>query len=286
MSALERVATALNSVIDDLAVLMRDLAIRHFERVTSSGVVFIAPEHYWGEATAEQKHAQIGTVRRYKQLVEIISVWLYDAPKDLHQELESANKKFTTWLELQSNWALSPDRAENERLMRDSAKGLLKLIGILAAAPKTQVLLVPDTNSLLREPDPVSYRRLSGVDAFEFILLPTVLQELDSLKIQHRTPEVREKAQKVIARIKGWRNQGSLLEGVVVDRSLRVRALHKEPDLTKSLSWLDPTNADDRIVASVLHIQASAPSARVVLVTGDINLQNKADAAFIEVGEI
>ncbi|UUZ65949.1 PIN domain-containing protein [Polaromonas sp. P1-6] len=67
---------------------------------------------------------------------------------------------------------------------------------------------------------------------------------------------------------------------------MTVRALHNEPKVADSLSWLDADNADDRIIASVLHIQATSPSAHVILVTGDINLQNKADAAMIETAEI
>jgi predicted ribonuclease YlaK len=102
----------------------------------------------------------------------------------------------------------------------------------------------------------------------------------------HRNQDVREKAKKVITRIKGWRAQGPLLDGVLVDKTIIVRALHNEPKVADSLSWLDADNADDRIVASVLHIQATSPSAHVILVTGDINLQNKADAAMIETVEI
>jgi len=107
------------------------------------------------------------------------------------------------------------------------------------------------------------------------------LGELDELKMLHRNPEVREKAQKVITRIKGWRAQGPLLEGVLVDKTIQVRAIHDEPNVANSLSWLDPSNKDDRIIATTLHIQSRAPSARIVLVTGDINLQNKSDAASV-----
>ena len=49
-----------------------------------------------------------------------------------------------------------------------------------------------------------------------------------------------------------------------------------------TLKWLDKDVADDRLIASTLEIIAQQPSARVVLVTSDINLQNKADAALIE----
>ena len=53
-----------------------------------------------------------------------------------------------------------------------------------------------------------------------------------------------------------------------------------------TLKWLDEDNCDDRIIASVLEVQSSNPTARVVLVTGDINLLNKADVARIESAEL
>jgi hypothetical protein len=55
-----------------------------------------------------------------------------------------------------------------------------------------------------------------------------------------------------------------------VDRSISVQSLHVEPDVKGSLSWLDPSVPDDRIIAAVLAVAAEHPSARVVLVTGDI----------------
>ncbi|MDF1690678.1 MAG: PIN domain-containing protein, partial [Cycloclasticus sp.] len=102
----------------------------------------------------------------------------------------------------------------------------------------------------------------------------------------HRNAEVREKANKCIKRIKGWRTQGSLQEGVTVDSNIKVSAAYQEPDMDNTLSWLDRENCDDRIVASVLAVHAEFPNSKVTLVTGDINLQNKADAAFIDVDEI
>jgi predicted ribonuclease YlaK len=101
--------------------------------------------------------------------------------------------------------------------------------------------------------------------------------------VLHRNPDVREKAVKVIARIKGWRRQGSLLEGVTVDGTITVIAVAEEPNMRQTLSWLDSENADDRVIAGILELHARHPAERVILVSGDINLQNKADAASIEV---
>jgi predicted ribonuclease YlaK len=49
--------------------------------------------------------------------------------------------------------------------------------------------------------------------------------------------------------------------------------------------WPAGTPTDDRIIAAVLAVAAEHPAARVVLVTGDINLQNKADAAMLETAD-
>lgn len=117
-----------------------------------------------------------------------------------------------------------------------------------------------------------------------------MLGELDELKIAHKNPDVRERAKRAIARIKGWRDQarragGTLNDGTVVDRSITIQSLHVEPDVNNSLSWLDGSVADDRIIAAVLALTAEHPAARVVLVTGDVNLQNKADAAMVEAAD-
>jgi hypothetical protein len=45
------------------------------------------------------------------------------------------------------------------------------------------------------------------------------------------------------------------------------------------LSWLDPANDDDRILVGFIEVMRQYPRCLVFLVTGDINLANKADYA-------
>ena len=70
----------------------------------------------------------------------------------------------------------------------------------------------------------------------------------------------------------------NLLDGVPVARRVRLRAENREPVLHDVLTWLDPTVPDDRLLGAALDVQARQPSAVVVLVTGDLNLQTKAAA--------
>ena len=111
---------------------------------------------------------------------------------------------------------------------------------------------------------------------------PTLLSELDSLKNEHRNPDVRSKAQAVIRQVKEYRRRGSLNEGVViVENRIRLRASAVEPRVEEVLPWLDSTSPDDRILASCVEAMRTHPRSAVALVTGDINLQSKAEFACI-----
>jgi predicted ribonuclease YlaK len=113
-----------------------------------------------------------------------------------------------------------------------------------------------------------------------------VLGELDELKDRGRTPDVREKAAKAVRRLKGYRDRGSLAEEVTVAGKIRLRLEHREVDARSVLQWLDPDVPDDRIIAAALRLQSNHPAGLVILlVTTDINLQNKADAVGLPYAE-
>lgn len=286
MSALTRLEATLDSVASDLSALLASVPLHRNNTDAGMFVIVGMPEFRWGELSAEQKHEQMRLLRRYSPASEVLSVWLQGAPKNLVAQFQTAHKCMLMWLELSSNFSISLNRESNRLRLIEAASEFHKILEVLAHGGRDQTLLIPDTNALLGHPDPTAYRKLTTAQEFEFLLLPTVLAELDELKILHRNPDVREKAEKLITRIKGWRKQGPLLDGITVDKTIRVRAAHQEPSVSKSLSWLDAENKDDRIIASSLEVQSRQPSTRLIVVTGDINLQNKCDAAFIETAEL
>ena len=283
-STVSRLRERLADIVDGLARLITQIPVRRFRR-DSYGIVFAVPDYCWDDLSNEQRAAQVTLKRQYDPVSELFRLLLVGAPEDLVRQLEDADARFRVWLQLESNWGLASRPDANEAAMRSDVAALDQVLAVLEATGSTEVIVVPDTNSLLANPKPMDYRVIAGADTMVFALLPTVLGELDRLKIEHRNPDVCDKAKKVINRVKGWRQQGSLASGVTVDKSITVRALHVEPNMRASLSWLDAAVQDDRIVASVIALQAEHPAARVVLVTGDINLQNKADAALIETAD-
>jgi predicted ribonuclease YlaK len=112
------------------------------------------------------------------------------------------------------------------------------------------------------------------------LLTATVLGELDHLKVAHQNPEFRQKIESLIRRIKGYRGRGKLTVGEVLRKDVStIRSMAVEPKVGNSLPWLDPTNNDDRLLAAFVEVMRQHPRTPVVLVTRDINLQNKAEYA-------
>ena len=284
MKTVDKLTASLKSISDDLSSLIETVSVKKMQRHPS--IAIMAPDYCWRELSPEQKNKQIQLKRDYDQILEVLSMLLSAAPKDICRELAQADKDFRSWLEFESSWSFTPDPAKNTVMFEKDAKSVFKIIEILSSGASQDRIIIPDTNSIMINPDPTDYRSVVGSEGFRFLLLPTVLGELDEIKILHRNPDARERAKKCITRIKGWRAQGSLQSGVTVDSTIVVSAGHKEPDMVNTLSWLDSETKDDRIIANILSVQVEYLNAGITLITGDINLQNKADAAYIDVAEI
>jgi len=278
-----KLRTSLEAIEIQLCTLMETVPVIYVGN-RGRAVNIIAPDYHWGDLSPGQQAKQLKLNREFGSWMELLSIVLRSAPDSLRKQIDSAEKGLRRWIEFQSNWLLDSTSGPNIEKMRKDIQNFHKILDVLDASGDGPVLTIPDTNFLLEHQDPIEYRQIAGPE-FTFVLLPTVLAELDDLKINHRNPDIRELAKKAIRRVKGWRNQGPLNDGITVDGSITVRALPQEPAMDQTLSWLDGLVRDDRIIASVLEIQAANPSSAVVLVTGDINMQNKADAAAVTVAE-
>ena len=281
-STVSRLKCALYSLTERLVELIQTVPIERLERY--SGIFFFAPDYYWGEASAEQLNEQIQIKRNYDLWIQSFQLLFRGSSDDLTRRINKYDKEVRTWIELGENWSLTSNRDDNEEKLRAASKQLEDLLAIVASTDGERIL-VPDTNVIANESDPTKYRHIAGHNTYAFLLLPTVLAELDTLKNAHRNPDFREKIKRAITRIKGWRTQGALLAGVTVHKTVTVRAIGTEPDMKNSLSWLDKENRDDRIIASVLEVQSDHPTSDVILVTEDVNLLNKADLASIAARE-
>lgn len=242
-------------------------------------IVVIAPNYSWGKLDNNQHRMQMDLKKSFAEWHEHFHLLFRNVTNEDQRAFKESHDFVVGWVEKSDSWSLSPDMEQNKTLFRNRIQIFYDRLQMLDDAALQRIIIVPDTNAIIAAPDPSVYSTIAGKNTFQFVILPTILAELDQLKVTHRDEAFRNKVTSIIKRIKGWRNQGSLLTGVTVNKTITVRTVAHEPRFEHTLHWLDPTNNDDRIIASVLELQGTNPSSTVVIVTSDINLQNKAEAA-------
>ena len=221
----------------------------------------------------------------YTAFADLVGVLLREQPEKARKSHDKHRKTVLAAIEQDGlTWHRSIDEEWNF-----ASTALLAQIDsiehLYSASGEGDVVVVPDTNSLLWNVTLEDWS-FKWAGAFELCLVPAVLKELDSLKVNHRNADLREKAEGLIRRIKGYRDRGNLREGVPLKKEVsRIRSIAVEPDLGASLPWLDASNSDDRLVATFIEVMRRNPRSAVVLVTRDLNLQNKLEFARLPFAE-
>lgn len=275
-------AARLMSALDDLerryAGLVERSRIRNIDLSDGGHVVFIGfAEWDWDpdEALVAERTRLLADIEEWFSLFRLLH---RSSLPETEARIEKAMELLRRWLMRKGGDHSIPSTLERAREMVASAFDELRSLVNLGTHGADGLLVVPDTNALMRCPDVADYKAVVGTNDFVAVLMPTVLAEIDDLKDRSRTPEVRDRAAGVVRRIKGLRDRGDLRTGVRVAGKTTLRAEHRDVQPHDVLGWLDRDVPDDRIVASALELQARHASGTVVLVTTDINLQNKAAA--------
>jgi len=256
--------------------------INHSDYDGYGRVVVIAPKHGWGPTDDRQKLLQKEILELYTPWIEHLRLLFSGASNEVSRQIKRTDSFMMSWIQKKGGYDVPASIPKAKSLLSKQTQRFDELPQMLESVKRASVIVVPDTNALAVCPDFQTYHKVAGQREFTLVLMPTVLSELDALKVDARkTQEFRGKVKSVIKRIKGLRKQGNLHQGVIINKTITVRMVAREPDFKNSLSWLDRENRDDRILASVLESQRQEPSTVVILSTGDINLQNKAEMAHI-----
>ncbi len=286
VTLVERLERGLGQIVQEMDELLdhstidfvdsRALKAAQRSRVMIPGL----PDGLWGPSTDDQKQIQRRLLELWNPWREQVELLFSEDSGSRKREIATAANSVEAWIQRNGREGFSIPRTigEAKQVFREKTDPLSQALRSLGAT-SGKVFAVPDTNVLIRTPDITTYGKVLGTNSYTVLLLPGVLGELDGHKVNHSNPNVREKARKMSDRIKGWRNQGSLASGVKVQGDIWVQVEGREPDLTKTLSWLQPNIVDDRIVAAILEVQRRRPTDRVVLLTGDTLMLSKADAS-------
>lgn len=248
--------------------------------IDSVEIINMNGNHYWNTLSTNGKRIQTALLPEVKKFIQLVLTLSNRLPKAAQREIRKALGKILNTIEQSgATWWKTKD---------DAAEGFKKLIDKVITTledhygtPTNDVLVIPDTNALLHNTDIESWA-FDGIKHFTIILTPTILAELDAQKINHRNEGVRNKAKTLINKFKEYQRRGSLLEGVTITNNrISMRSIASEPNMRQALPWFDPSNDDDRFLASTIEIIRSNLGAIVFIVTLDINMQNKAEMAAI-----
>jgi len=251
--------------------------ITEFRNDPSSAVVYF-PKNFWSWNRLEPSAAPaLGGARTATEawLENARLVIALAAPEHL-DEFEDLAKVLQS-VYLRSKTADGPPAGTiagvTDAVERAISRQLEMLDGLPGAVEPPITLIVPDTNALLY--DPAIEEWVLGEQPVCIITVQQVTSELD-LKKAEGNEKVAAKAESLIRRFKEYSRRGNTFEGVKLVGKTLFREVPLTPDMSRMPAWLDPTHADDRILAAALHLAATHLSSRVVLVTRDRNLQNKA----------
>jgi hypothetical protein len=251
-----------------------------------SGFVFIG----WGDYQFEPlpdagRQIQSKVLEDFRHFANIIGALLKQQPQAVLDAVKESVETITKLIEQNPATTYFRNGAEAYREATQELGKMVAELNHLYDGSSGVAVFVPDVNALLHNPDLEKWE-FAGADHFTLVFTPTVLQELDELKVTHRVETVRQKAEGLIKRIKEYQRRGKLSEGVpIVKGKIDCYAIAVEPDVGNSLPWLDKDNNDDRILASAIEIMRRHPRSPVVVVTRDINMQNKAGFAGVEFAE-
>ncbi len=274
---LRETAQEIRYVVKDL--LLGHSSIRRWNVNRPGNAVFwTGPDCAWNPLNEEGRRIQSRALEEYTTFYAILSSLVRNQPSQNIAELREQDSTIRDTIQ-QSDMPWHDRLQEHYDDFSEALNKELTLLEGLYDSSDGSVIYAPDTNALLFNPELEKWR-FKDSPRFIILLTPTVLSELDTLKVNHRVESVRKKAESLIRRIKGYRTRGRLTDGVpLVTNISQLITCVCEPDFDETLPWLDRTNNDDRIRAVFVEVMRQHPRSTVILVTRDINLQSKADFA-------
>lgn len=274
---MQKVSDNLGSWAEDIAELLKQLL-----QASSIKASDWMGEDFWGELDDSSRQIQSKVLEEYRRFSSVLEALFKEQSENTIKTFQEA--KQVIFNVIQQEWDRRTYFGNCTQAFSKAKEALdtqINLLKRLYTISQNRFVVIPDTNALLFNPD-LQVWSFHSVEQFTIALMPTVLSELDKLKVDSRSESVRQKAEKLIRQIKEYRRRGKLTEGVTLvrDKSEMI-AIAVEPTFSESLSWLDANNNDDRLIASCIEIMRQMPDNHVVLLTRDINLQNKAEFARI-----
>lgn len=248
----------------------------YYNDYSSSGIYGVA-KFWWTELNPEGKQLQHNIITKLTSFFEKLDVFFVNLPKQSLYKIKNSKRNIKPIIEHSKGTGCYQNSIQEAfAKFEEEFNAILTQLNYLHSDSKEKIILVVDTNSLLSFPN-IEKWEFKEFNSFNIYLTPTLFSELDSLKINSRNENVREKAKTIINKVKEYRRRGDLFDGItIIKNKITLYSIAIEPNIENTFSYLNFDNADDRLIATTIEIIRKNLDYIVYLITADINLQNKA----------
>jgi hypothetical protein len=175
-------------ILDEIGGLLDRSSIRH-HNPSQGGVFYFGPTGSWGDLDTDARRSQSKILSDYERYFAILKVLLRGQPKNSAKELADTDGLIRKVIDQsEGTWHKNIDDARAK--VHEAIEKQKELLDHLHDRGTGEVVLVPDTNALLHNVDLDTWGFVD-TPTFELVLTPTVLVELDELKVNHRNEHVR-----------------------------------------------------------------------------------------------
>lgn len=193
---MESITDVVSRLADQFVPICENLINHHsglqYDNPDQGAVFFVNPsgDHRWMPLTDEGLRLQHRALEEYRRLVAIVRTLMHGSSQSSLDNLKEFDETIVSMIEQShSTWCKTTNEAFEK--IAKAIRSQTQLLGRLYSSDDGEII-IHDTNARLLNPR-IEMWMFNGIDRFTLVLTPTVLKELDKLKINDRNPEVREK---------------------------------------------------------------------------------------------
>lgn len=179
----------LKEMATEIQLNLKDLLINHSEIYlwnkpnSSVFVVSVSGSYAFSNLKDNGMQIQAKVLDEYRKFHSLLNALLKGQPQDCTNKLAENDDTLLNLIEQKHTWCKDVHEAYEK-----ATKALQEELDLLSRLPTTSsdsAIIIPDTNALLYNPD-IEAWSFPEISPLLIILLPTVMAELDKLKINHR----------------------------------------------------------------------------------------------------
>ncbi|SDE81053.1 PIN domain-containing protein [Sporomusa acidovorans] len=231
----------------------------NYSKIVVSG----AGDYQWEVLNDNGREIQNQLRGHYAHLIKWIRFLTTDMASTQQRNLNVSIQTVQNLIE-QNGFLFKMDKDEQLNYAVKSMDLLFDLVSSAYEVTEDYCIMIPDSRTLLANPEFEKWT-FEGIEKFKILLLPIIANELD------KAPANDEIKNKIL----DYTKRGNLLDGVKINEKNSIQ-FAGNLQIEKTLPWLNLNDHYDSIIAAYFEMVKTNPHTRVILVTKDANLAEKA----------